>query len=39
MGHNDNAANYGFMFKNRLNEDNERSTEDLIIQDLFNAVV
>jgi hypothetical protein len=35
MGHNDNAANYGFMFKNRLNEDNERSTEDLIIQDLL----
>jgi len=35
MGHNDNASNYGFKFKNRINEDNERSTEDLIIEDLL----
>jgi hypothetical protein len=32
---NDKAFKYGFKFKNRLNVDDERSTEDLIIEDLF----
>ncbi len=32
---NDKAIKYGFKFKNRLNENDERSTEDLIIEDLW----
>lgn len=32
---NNQASKYGFKFKNRLDENNERSTEDLIIEDLL----
>jgi hypothetical protein len=32
---NEDAANYGIKFKNRLNENDERSIEDLIIEDLW----
>lgn len=32
---NDDAAKYGIKFKNRLNEEDERSIEDLIIEDLW----
>jgi hypothetical protein len=33
---NDKALKYGFKFKNRLNVDDERSTEDLLIEDLLS---
>jgi hypothetical protein len=32
---NEDAAKYGIKFKNRINEDDERSTEDMIIEDLW----
>jgi hypothetical protein len=36
MDLNSEASKYGFKFKNRLDENNERSTEDIIIEDLLS---
>lgn len=35
LSKNDDAAKYGIKFKNRLNEDDERSLEDMVIEDLW----
>lgn len=35
ISRNEDAEKYGIKFKNRINEDNERSTEDIIIEDLW----